>query len=374
MKGKRKVNILILESIFHLGGAEKITYEIVKRMNKERYNTIFCTLYHPGPMGEVFIRDGYTFYHNLMKSKFNLAVFFKLRKILLENKIDLIYLINQPLTLFWGFIMGLTYKVRVVSAIHNTLVSSEHSKLRIYRLLLPYMSRIVTVANMQKDHLVRNEKVPEHLVTVIYNGIDESKFNNNLLDKKAKIASLGLDISKKYIGIITRMVHLKGIDTFLNAAKLIFDKFKNVQFIIVGDGPEMLQMKSLASELNIANAVLFLGVRSDVNELLPLFDIAVLSSRTEALPMVVLEYMAAGKAIVATEVGSVPELIINGETGFLVPPENPEAMSEKILFLLTNEHSSKLMGTKARNLIINKFRIENSVKKTESLIDELVDV
>ncbi len=372
MEKRERKNVLILESIFHLGGAEKITYGIVSRMNKERYNIILCTLYHPGPMGEVFINDGYKFHHDLIKSKFDYRVFFKLRKIVMEDKINLIYLINQPLTLFWGFVIGKIFKIPIVSIIHNTVITEEHVKLKTYKLLIPFISKVVTVANMQKDHLVKNERIPEKLITVIYNGIDVRKYDISI-NKSEKFKSLGLGVSSKIVGIVTRMVNLKGNDIFLQAAKIVLQHNSKTRFIIVGDGPEMTKMKLLAAEMNIDEKVHFLGVRHDINELINLFDVAVISSRTEALPVVLLEYMAAGKAIVATNVGSIPELLVDGYNGSLIEPADSKALAEKVLSLLDNEELAKLMGNNAKKLVNRSYRIENTVKKTEELIDELID-
>ena len=366
-----RVNVLILESIFHLGGAERVTYEIVKRMNREKYTVTLCTLYHPGPMGEAFIRDGYNFYHSLIKNRFDPTAFFKLRRIIIHNKIDLIYLINQPLTLFWGFVMGKACGVPIVSVIHNTVVIGERLKLYIYRLMLPFVNRIVTVAEMQKDHLVRNERIPEHLISVVYNGIDVAGYDNPI-DRMEKIKSLAVDPGKKVVGMVTRFVRLKGIDVFLQAASLLLERKPGLEFILVGGGPEMEEMKSLAIGLKIEKSVHFLGVRNDIGDLLSLFDVAVLSSRTEALPMVLLEYMASGKPIVATRVGSVPELISHGETGLMVEPENPKAMADAISLLLDNEERARMMGDYARGEVKRRFVIENTVRDTEAVIDELV--
>lgn len=177
MGSKGKIGILVLESRFDLGGAERITYEIITRVNKEEFDVTFCTLYDPGDIGTMLINEGYNFYHDIIKTKFDVRVFFKLRRIVLENKIQVIYLINQPLTLFWGFVLGKFYKIPIVSVVHNTFVTKDHAKLRVYRLLLPRVDKIVGVATMQKEYLSKYEHVPAKKITVIYNGIDSTKFS-----------------------------------------------------------------------------------------------------------------------------------------------------------------------------------------------------
>jgi glycosyltransferase involved in cell wall biosynthesis len=371
MKLDKRVNVLILRSIYHIGGAESVLYETISNINKGEYNIVLCSLYHPGPMGNVFIDDGYKFYHRVMKSKYDLRAFYKLKKIVLDNNIDLIYLLNEPLTLFWGFVMGKICKIPIISVIHNTVVMRESIKLYVFRILLPHIDKVVAVANMQKKHLVEKEKLPGDNVSVIHNGVDVEKFNLQI-DKGKKIQSLGLDKSKKIVGIIARLFYLKGIDIFLRAAKVILEKDDRIQFIIVGDGPEMSKLTRQAIDLGIKKDVHFLGSRNDISEILAIIDVAVLSSRTEALPMVVLECMASAKSIVATNVGSIPELITDGETGFLVDPENPQALADKITILLNDQNLAQKMGKRAKIIVNERFRLDQTVKKTKDLFDELV--
>jgi len=371
LKQRRKINILILEAIFHEGGAEKITYDIVKRSDERSYNFVLCSLYRPGPWGEVFIKEGYRFYRDVIKNKFDLSALYKLKRIIRSNSIDLIYIINQPLTLFWGFVVGKQCKIPIVSVIHNTVVSEGHFKLYIYRLLLPHVDRIVAVAGMQKDHLVRNEHVPEHLIKVIYNGVDEALFSTTV-DVENKIRQLALPDAVKIVGIVARLEHLKAVDVFLKAAKLVLQRKGRVRFLVIGDGPELERLKSLSAELMIQGEVYFLGYREDVRELLAILDVAVLSSRTEAFPLSVLEYMASGKAIVATNVGSVPEVIVNGETGLLIEPDDPGRLAENILMLIENSEVAAEIGNRAKMAVAGKFTLKNTVEETEMMIDQLV--
>lgn len=371
MSNQKKINVLVLESIFHAGGIEALAYSILKRFDKERFNVVLCTLYQPGPMGEPFMKDGYPFYHDLIKNKYDISAFFKLRKIIRERNIDVIYLVTQPLTLFWGFIAAKLCRVSVVCLIGNTVDMSEHIKLNIYKLILPYVDKVVAQANMQKRHWVEHVGIPERLVSVIYNGISEEQFNIEV-DRDEKLRSLGIDPSKKVVGIVGRMVELKGVDIFLRAAKRVISTGAQVHFLVVGGGPELTALKTLAGELGINDSVAILGFRDDLHELVPVFDLAIISSRTEAFPMVMLEYMACAKPVVATRVGSIPEIMTDGVTGLLIDPDDPKILAEKIGFLLNNSKYADKLGCEGQKMINNKFRIESTVKKTEELFEELV--
>lgn len=369
----QKLGILFLESVFHLGGAERITYDIVTRLSRQKYEPVLCTLYHPGLCGEAFIRDGYTFYHDLMANKLDIRVIPRIKKIIKTHDIRLIYLINQPLTLFWGTLCGKLFGVPVVSALHNMMLPAAPHFATLYRLFMPHTTRLIAVAETQKTYWARNAKIPEDLITVISNGIDVRQFSSPS-DRSAhshKVQSLGIDPEKRVVGIVARLVPLKGVDLFLHAAKLVLESCDQVAFAIAGDGPQRRSLQSLASRLGVAQQVRFLGARTDVHEVIPVFDVAVLSSRTEALPMVILEYMAAERAIVATAVGSIPELLKDGETALLVEEANVRALADAILTLLADDERREQLGARALLTVKERFSIERTVRQTENLIDEV---
>ena len=110
-------SILLLESKFGLGGSERITYDVVRRLDVQRYRPVLCTLYEPGEVGEWFIRDGYRFYSRLITHRYDPRAFGKLRSIIQREHVELVFLINQPLTCFWGFIMSKYCRIPVVAGI-----------------------------------------------------------------------------------------------------------------------------------------------------------------------------------------------------------------------------------------------------------------
>lgn len=340
-------------------------------MDKNLFNTVVCTLYDPGPMGEAFMREGFPFYSNLIHSKYNPYAFFKLNKIIRDHGIDIIYLINQPLTIFWGFIIGKYNRIPVVPVIHNTPVLNEHRKLSIYKLLLPKAARVITVSEMQKKHICENEGISISNIDVIHNGIDFSQYMKPF-DRLEILSELNLHSKSRIVGIVTRLVTLKGIDIFIRSAALILRRFDNVQFLIIGDGPERENLIKLSRELGIEQQMRFLGIRHDIDRLISVFDVAVLSSRTEALPMVLLEYFSSGKSVVATDVGSIAEVVKHESNGFLVEPEDTEKLAERILDLLRDDEMAESFGRKGLETVKTSFSIERTVSQTQSLIENVV--
>ena len=369
--GNRATNILFLDSIFFLGGAERVTYDLVHRLDRERYRPVLCTLYEPGPVGEWFIRDGFRFYQRLISFAYDVRALWRLGRIIVREQIGLIYLINQPLTMFWGLLASKWHHIPIISVVHNTFFGGETPKSRVTRMLMTRADAIVAVAEMQREHLVRNERMPESLVRVIHNGIDLAHFQPRV-GREEQRRSLGLDPMGPVVGIVGRLVHLKGLDIFLQAAKAVLKDLPATQFLIVGDGPEGESLKNLSRALGVESSVFFLGRRDDIADLIQVFDIAVLCSRTEALPMVILEYMALAKPVIATRVGSVPELVIDEETGLVIHAEDAKGLVDALLALLRQPGRAKQMGLAGRERVQSSFLVSNTVQKTQQLFSELL--
>ena len=158
---------------------------------------------------------------------------------------------------------------------------------------------------------------------------------------------------------------------FLRAAKRVHQEVPNAVFLLAGEGGLMTSLQSLAAELKIEGCTYFLGRCEAMAELLNISDVCVLSSKAEGFSNSILEYMAAGKPVVATNVGGAPEAIVEGVTGFLVPAGNDEKMAARIIELLVN-HDRRFMGARGRQIVLEKFSPEAQLARTESLYDDLL--
>jgi glycosyltransferase involved in cell wall biosynthesis len=368
---KPRSSILLLESKFVIGGSGRITYDVVRRLDGRRYRPVICTLYEPGEVGEWFIKDGYRFYSRLITHRYDPRAFGKLRSIIEREHVELVLLINQPLTCFWGFIISKYFRIPVVAAVHNKFLGEQSPKLRFNRFLMNRMDVILAVAQGQKDHLVTRQYIRKDIVRVVYNGIDLDEFKPRV-KREEQCRLLGLNSKAPIVGTVARLVHLKGVDVFLKAAEIVLKKFSSTQFVIVGDGPEAHELKRMAQALGIASSVRFLGSRGDVADTASVFNVGVLSSRTEGLPMAVLEYMSLSIPVVATNVGGVSEMVGHGETGLLIPEDNPFALAGALEVLLSDRHKGRKMGLRGRAKVESCFQISNTVSRTEQLFEKLL--
>ena len=364
-------SILLLESKFGLGGSERITYDVVRRLDVQRYRPVLCTLYEPGEVGEWFIRDGYRFYSRLITHRYDPRAFGKLRSIIQRERVELVFLINQPLTCFWGFIMSKYFRIPVVAAVHDKFIAEQSLKRRLNRFLMNKMDVILAVAQGQRDQLVTRQYIREDIVRVVYNGIDLDHFKPRV-EREEQCRLLGLNSKAPIVGTVARLVHLKGVDVFLKAAEAVLKKFPSTQFVVVGDGPEAHELKRMSQALGIASSVRFLGSRGDVADTARVFNVGVLSSRTEALPMAILEYMSLSVPVVATNVGGVSEMVGHGETGLLISEDDPFALAGALEVLLSDRHKARKMGLRGRAKVESCFQISNTVSRTEQLFEKLL--
>lgn len=159
---------------------------------------------------------------------------------------------------------------------------------------------------------------------------------------------------------------------FLRAAKRIHEAMPDTRFVLAGEGRLLEPTRAYAEQLGIGDVCFFLGRCSHVPEVLRLSDVCVLSSKAEGFSNAILEYMAAGRPVVATDVGGAREAIEEGKTGFLVLSGDDEAMAERVIALLSDPERTRVMGELARETVENQFSCAAQLRSTETLYEKLL--
>jgi L-malate glycosyltransferase len=232
----------------------------------------------------------------------------------------------------------------------------------------------VFVANSRAsgDFFSARERISPEKMKVIYNGINVADYPTDEETRSAARAQLGIAPKTPTIGIMANLRPVKGIDVFLRAASLVKRQFTDVKFVIAGEGAERNNLTALAGELGIGSDAVFLGRREDVPHLLPALDIGVLSSHFESFSNSIIEYGAAALPVVCTDVGGAREVIVDGETGHLVPAGDAAGLAERLLRLLRNPESKK-MGNLARHRVEKVFSINSTARQYEELYLQALD-
>lgn len=247
---------------------------------------------------------------------------------------------------------------------HSTSNNKRFYHIILNRILSKFTHRIVCVSESARQSLLEIEKIKPNRVSVIHNGLHTGRFAF-VKDKQKSNSRL------KKIGIVGRFDVLKGHLYFIEAAAKVIKSFKDIEFVFIGDGPLKTMIEQRVKELGLDEYSRFLGLRSDVGELLQTLDVFVLSSIQEGLPISLLEAQYFGVAAVVTAVGGIPEIIKDKYNGLLVPPKNPERLATAILSVLNDEKLRSKLAVNAKKGFINRFSIENTVKNYLNVISDI---
>jgi glycosyltransferase involved in cell wall biosynthesis len=223
--------------------------------------------------------------------------------------------------------------------------------------------------------------VPAQKVRTIYNGLDPARVQASQAERKEVLAKLNLPENARFVTIVANMrAHvlypepycLKDHPTFLRAAQQVHQNFPDAAFIIAGEGELKEATQELARTLGIEQRTFFIGRCQDVGDVLSISDVCVLSSRSEGFSNSILEYMAAGRSVVSTDVGGAREAIVHGESGYLVQAGDHEGMAEHITSLLMQPELAASMGECGRRIVMEKFSTQKQLQNVESLYSELL--
>jgi glycosyltransferase involved in cell wall biosynthesis len=237
------------------------------------------------------------------------------------------------------------------------------------RFLMRWTDRIVVNAEGIRRFYVR-QGLTDQSITTIPNAIEPKPIDNSPTTKIRE--SLGVPLEVPLVGFIGRLWPQKRVQDLIWATDILRMSGWNFRVVIVGDGPRRVALKRFADALEIMPIVHFVGHRNDVPEIMRALDMLVLPSKFEGLPNVALEAMMAGKPVVGTRIAGTDEVVVDGETGILVPPQQPLELARAIRSILADPALGKRMGAAGRDRVLSHFSIEGMIAKYERLYDEIL--
>jgi glycosyltransferase involved in cell wall biosynthesis len=367
MINNKTVKLLLLISQLGIGGLELQVLELVKGLDKNRFKIFLCPIWPVMDLESEFIRAGACLVKIHKATRYDFTFLYRLIKFLKNEKIDIVHTwIFTANT--WGRIAGLLAKTPVIiSSERSVAIHKNKVQIIIDRILANYSEKILVNSVAVKQTLTNIEKIQQSKCEVIYNGVDYQRYENNNSSKTVIREELGLPLGNFIIGTVANCTPAKDYPNFLHAAKIVCDKLPRATFVICGGGPLINTVKNISDKLGLHESVIFLGQRRDVNNVLASFDVFLLASRWEGFSNAILEAMASSLPVVATDVGGNPEAIISEKTGFIVPPNDPEAISKRIMDLLNNPEMMRKMGEAGRKRVTEHFSIATMVLKYENI-------
>lgn len=344
-----------------LAGTEIASYNIAKYLAKKGHEVHVITQLDDG-LPEKEIRDNFCIHRiNLKKIRIIGIIFYQLQILLNIKKInpDIVHIqtISNALP---GFFSKVFFKVPYViwAQGSDVYLPDKFTKL----ISKPVLRNASTIITLNKDMKIKVRNISKRNdINILPNGIELEKFKF-VCSKKQN------NTTKKTILFVGSLLPIKGVGYLINAMNIVQRSLPNANLLIVGSGSDRDKLKILVQKLNLQECIHFTGKVS--NEKIPGYmakaDLFVLPSLSEGFPLVIAEAMASGLPIVTTNVGGLPEIVKDGENGFIVEPKNPEALAEKIILLLNNrdlcENISNINKENAKNYSWNE--ITDKLEKT----------
>ena len=356
-------NILYTTSFGHMmGGGQWSLYYLIKHLDKDRFHAVvLCPT--EGELAErmrgagadvVCLKMGRIRYLNPL-------VIVRLRAIIKEKRIKIVHTDSSTET----FYAGIAARMMKIPLIWHIRVNEREWFLD--RILSILSTRLILVAKAIRSRfqwLKNNRKV-----IVVHNGIDLEEFDSFSATSSMR-ENLNIKRDTVLLGCIGRIEKQKGQEYLISAMKHIGD----VRLILVGSAEEnyLKKIKALCNELGISNRVVFISYRDDIPSLLKAIDILVLPTLTEGFSRIILEAMAAQKPVVATNVGGNTEAVVDGETGYIVPPGDSLALAARINELVEDKKKRTKMGQAGRKRVESRFAIRLNVESIQEVYLKLL--
>lgn len=364
MEPEDRFKVLFMLNSFGTGGSERVVLDICRGMNRDVFEPFVVSLYCGELSGEF---DKIQVWNTCLDKKdgVDFPLMLRLANILRNKKIDVInaHHFSPFIHSYLGSMMNRCSLIYTDHTVHEIRKIPSYWAM-IGTLLLKTCYAVIGISNGCTRQLMETFHVPDHKAITILNAIDMDRFEHPI-DRESKRQELHLNPEDKVVGIVGNLREQKNHVNLLRAFRIITKNSTTTKLMVIGDGPMRDQLHGLAKELGIEANVLFLGARLDTVELYQAMDIYCLSSHYEGLPLTILEAMASKVPIVATDVIGINDVVIKGETGLLVEPDNPEKLAQAALSLLDQPQKGFRLAENGYHYVYAHHRMEPWVKMHE---------
>lgn len=236
-------------------------------------------------------------------------------------------------------------------------------------LTLRAATAVVAVSEDGRRRLLAKRALDRAEVLLIRNGVDIDLFHPREGAKARLLVGVGMSVTVPAIGMVGQLTDDKGWDVFLEMVLQVKKAVPDIAAFVVGAGPRVSEIRLSVAHTELKGTVFLLGLRDDVHEILPALDVVVHTSRREGLPVTVIEAMASGRPVVASDAGGTAELIVPGVTGYVVPVGDPRAAAEQVIALLRDRAARERMGAAGRERAAKEFTLERMVAEYQALYE-----
>jgi len=359
---RTSLRVLHLISSGGFYGAENVVIQLalaLKRLNCEVVIGVFQNRHRPNTeIAETARRHGLEVTVFECRGKLDFGTVKAIRNFICERELDILHTHGYKADIY-GYRAAKSTRAGLVATAHSW--PGKSPVLRLYalldRVILRWFDYVCAVSGKVADAL-RRFHVPSEKITVVENGIDIGQFSGG---RPVLREELGLT-ENPLVGYVGRLAPEKGLEHLLHAAEGILNTLPAAKFILAGEGPQRSALEKLAGQLCIEKSVIFLGRRSDLASIYASFDVFVLPSLSEGMPLAVLEAMAAKRPVVATRVGAIPEMVKDQQTGLLVDAGDITGLQSAISLLLGRRDLCRSFGQSGHEVAKTLFSSDSMAK------------
>jgi len=372
-----KLNILYVITKLELGGAQKQLLALMEALDKNKFNVFLFTAEKGLLVDDVLLLKGIKIKRSVFLERpinffKDIIAFFEIYAFIKKNKIEIVHTHSSKAGILGRWAGKLAKAKVIIHTVHGWSFNDYQHRLKrvffiwVERITAKFTDTIVIVSDYDREKGLANRIGREKSYRLIRYGINYAEFQ--VKDKDIK-KELGINNGDLIVGTVCCLKAQKSPRDFIKLAFLVNKFLPHTKFILVGDGVLRKEVEGEISRLNLQNQVILTGWRRDIPRILSAMDVFVLTSLWEGLPIAVLEAIAAGKVVVATDTGGVREIIACGKTGFLVPLGDITALSEKIIMLFKNKNVGSQTEESIKDIINRGFTIEDMARQNQSLYE-----
>lgn len=371
------VKILHIITLSEWGGAQQVCYDIVTNLDKEKFSVeVACA-----PGGELINRleEHGIVVHKIDSLKRDISpvndlkALFALYRLIRKGSYDIVHCHSTKAGLLGRIAAWLARTPKRFFTVHGWGFYNTEEYGYIQRLLILFekisgwvSTKVICVSKQVKEDGLKRKIAPEAKFTLIRNGTAwNSSKQEGTLRKEIEV-----DDKDILFGMVARLSYPKNPLLFLQGAEKVVADNDLAKFVLIGDGPFYKDCEEFVVEKGLRENVYLLGFRKNARQLFPDFDIFVLTSQFEGLPMTIIEAMFAGLPIIATDVGGVNELVEEGRNGLLTEPHNVDQLARKMMYLIENPEKRINMGKESHKTANENFTITKMIQEYEKLYTE----
>jgi glycosyltransferase involved in cell wall biosynthesis len=371
-------NVLQLLDSFNQGGTESQTVQLVRLLHESgRHRVFVASLSSEGPLRREVERLGFENMPSFpLQNFYNVNAarqLMRLRSFIIQSNIHVVHAHDYYTNIFGLAAAQLARVPARIASRRETEGIRSPMKRWLERRAFNVADVVLANAEVIRLQLVK-EGVPANKTITIHNGVDLTRLAPPEMARGDILNALRLPPHRRFVTIVANMRHvMKDQATLLRAAKLVRSELPETAFVLAGEGEQMSALRTLASDLGLDDSAFFIGRCAEVPKLLAVSDVCVLSSKgVEGFSNSILEYMAAARPVVATDVGGAREAVVEGETGFIVQPEDYQTMAERIIYLLRQKETARAMGQRGQQVVRERFSCEAQLRKVMELYDRIL--